>query len=241
MSENRVVSCTGVAKRFITVTALSSISFTVERGESVAIAGANGAGKSTLFAILLGLLKADEGDSTILGVSPEAITPELRAQTGFIADHAGPVPWASPDDIARLYASLYPKWNQQLYAELMNSWSIDRRRRLNQLSKGQKRLAELALVAAVQPRIIILDEPFDGLDAIMRIRVQRLLRTFQQENRMTILYATHIVSEIPAVADRMIVLRNGEIVHDRFFKEENETPETVFKRLYTKELSVNGR
>ncbi len=239
MDENIVISCSHVSKAFVTLKALTNISFIIQRGESVSLVGANGAGKSTLFNILLGLLQPDEGDCSILGVAAEKITPKIRSQIGFVADHAGPVPWASSDDIARLYSSLYPKWNKQLYLDLMNAWSLDRSRRLNQLSKGQKRLAEIALIAAVQPEIIILDEPFDGLDAIMRIQIQRLLRQFQKENKVTILYATHILSELVSVADRMIILRHGNIVHDNILKEDIETPEDIFIRLYNTELTEN--
>lgn len=240
MNNDIVISCSNVSKTFITIKALANISLIVHRGESVALVGANGAGKSTLFNILLGLLQPDDGTCSILGVDTEKITPDIRAAIGFIADHASPVPWASSDDIARLYSSLYLKWSNELYSELMTSWSIDRTRRLNQLSKGQKRLAEIALTAAVQPDIIILDEPFDGLDAIMRIQIQRLLRQFQKEKNVTILYATHILSEIYSVADRMIILRNGTIMHDSMLKEGMESPENVFIRLYNAELAGNS-
>lgn len=153
---------------------LKKVSFTFEKGKIYGLLGRNGAGKTTLFNILLGLLRPDEGTCSILGVAPEKITPQIRAQIGFIADHAEPIPWASSNDIAKLYSCLYPKWNKQLYSDLMNSWMIDPGRRLNQLSKGQKRLAEIAITAATEPNIIILDEPFNGLDAVMRIQIQRL-------------------------------------------------------------------
>lgn len=236
---SKVISCSHISKSYLTLTALTNISLTITQGESVALVGANGAGKSTLFNILLGLLKPDNGECSIFGVATEKITPEIRAQIGFIADHASPVPWASSDDIARLYSSLYPKWNKQLYVELTDSWSLDRTRKLNQLSKGQKRLAEIALTAAVQPELFILDEPFDGLDALMRIQIQRLLRDLQKKQNVTIIYATHILSELFSIADRMIVLRQGNIVHDGILKDTTETPENIFIRLYNTELTAN--
>jgi ABC-2 type transport system ATP-binding protein len=232
-----VISCSNISKTYINVNALVDISMVIHKGESVALVGANGAGKTTLFNILLGLLRPDEGACSILGVVSDKITPDIRARIGFIADHAGPIPWASSDDIARLYSSLYPKWNKKLYLDLMNSWMLDPGRRLNQLSKGQKRLAEIAITAATEPQIIILDEPFNGLDAVMRIQIQRLLRQLQKENNVTILYATHILTELFSVADRMVVLRLGSIVYDSVLKEYGETPENIFIRLYNEEIS----
>jgi ABC-2 type transport system ATP-binding protein len=237
MEKNVAISCCNVSKAYITVKALDDISMVIHKGESVAIVGANGAGKTTLFNILLGLLRPDEGTCSILGVNSEKISPEIRAQIGFIADHAEPIPWASSNDIAKLYSCLYPIWNKQLYSDLMNSWMIDSGRRLNQLSKGQKRLAEIAITAATEPDIIILDEPFNGLDAVMRIQIQRLLRMLQKEKNVTVLYASHILTELFSVADRMVVLRHGKIVYDSVLKEDGETPENIFIRLYNEEIS----
>jgi ABC-2 type transport system ATP-binding protein len=239
MNKNISVSCHTITKNFDSVVALKAVSFKVYEGESVALIGANGAGKTTLFNIMLGLLRSDEGACSVLGVDSVAIGAEIRARLAFVADHASPVPWASSADIARFYAALYPHWDHDRFSNLMESWNIDKFRRLIHLSKGQKRLAEIALVTAYQPDLIVLDEPFNGLDAVMRIRIQRLLRQLQQERNATIIYATHILREISSVADRMIVLRRGELVHDACITQMDESPEQAFIRLYHTELAQN--
>lgn len=233
-----IITCSTVSKTYGTIVALKNISLSINRGESVALVGANGAGKSTLFNIMLGLLKADEGTCTILGTDTKSLTQRHRARIGFIADHAGPIPWASAHDLATLYRNIYPSWNKTRFDSVTTAWHIDIYRRLNNLSKGQKRLAEIALVTAIQPQIVILDEPFDGLDAVMRIKIQKLLRELHGKDGITILYATHIISEVSSVADRMVVLQDGMLAYDELVMDSPETPEEVFRRLYTAELNA---
>jgi ABC-2 type transport system ATP-binding protein len=241
VEENVAISCNNVSKSYLTVKALGGISMVIKKGESVALVGANGAGKSTLFNILLGLSNPDEGASSVLGVTSDKITPAIRSRIGFIADHAGPIPWASSNDIAGLYSSIYPKWNKHLYLELMDSWMLDPARRLNQLSKGQKRLAEIAITTATEPDIIILDEPFNGLDAVMRIQIQRLLRKLQKDTNVTVLYASHILTELSSVADRMVVLRHGRIVYDNIITGDDQSPQNIFINLYNEEICGKQR
>lgn len=237
MKKKEVISCQNVTKKYDAVTALENLSITINEGEAVAIAGANGAGKTTFFNIVLGLTRANEGRCNILGVNSSDINPAIRSKVAFIADHASPVPWASSNDIAKLFSSLYSLWDERLFIELTTSWDIDRKRRLNNLSKGQKRLAELAIVASCQPDIIILDEPFNGLDSVMRIQIQRLLKKLQRNRNKTIVYATHILTEIESVADRMVVFRRGRLIYDCSLHKMSESPEELFVRLYNNEIS----
>jgi ABC-2 type transport system ATP-binding protein len=239
MNSNEIISCRNIVKFYDSVKALSDVSFSVEQGESLSVVGANGAGKTTLFNIIMGFNRPDEGVCKIFGTNTEQITPSLREKIGLIADHASPVPWASANDIARLYSSLYKGWNKDIFLENVALWKIDIYRKLNQLSKGQKRLAEIALVVATVPQLLILDEPFNGLDSVMRISIQRLLKKMQKQDKMTIVYSTHIISELSSVADRMLVLRSGMNVFDRRLSDFSEKPEEIFVRFYSNELDGN--
>jgi ABC-2 type transport system ATP-binding protein len=237
MSEKLIVECKQISKYYGKVQALNLVSINIKEGESVAIVGANGAGKSTLFNIILGLLKPDNGICSIFCINSNSIKPSHRANIGFIADHASPVPWASSSEIANLYSKIYPNWSRINFENAVNDWSIDKNKRLMDLSKGQKRLAEMALIIGINPRILILDEPFDGLDAIMRIKTQNLLRTMQKERKTTILYATHILTELSIVADRLIVLKRGNVVYDQSIKCSQNTPENIFREHYFAEIA----
>jgi ABC-2 type transport system ATP-binding protein len=236
LTPTEVISCRAVTKAYGTIRALQNISLSINEGESVAVVGANGAGKSTLFNIMVGLLQPDDGTCSIAGTASGQLAPQHRAKIGFIADHAGPIPWATSHDLAQLYAKIYPKWDQKRYEQVIASWKIDSYRRLKNLSKGQKRLAEIALVTAIQPALLILDEPFDGLDAVMRIKIQKLLRDLQEKMNTTILYATHIVTELSSVADRMVVLQNGNLIYDQPLTCGGESPDVLFRKLYAVEI-----
>jgi ABC-2 type transport system ATP-binding protein len=233
-----MIQLQNISKQFGTTPALRAVNLSVEQGESVVIVGANGAGKTTLFNIVLGLVSPDEGVCTVLGKRSTGYTSTMRQRIAFVADHASPVPWASALDIAKLYAHLYTGWNQACFDELTSAWNLDSTKRLNTLSKGQKRLAEIALVAASQPDIVVLDEPFNGLDAVMRIQIQRLLRRMQKERGATILHATHILAEVRTLADRMVTLRAGEIVFDTSLDDRSLDPVEIFHDLYKHEISA---
>ena len=97
----------------------------------------------------------------------------------------------------------------------------------------------IARALAPEPEVLLLDEPFNGLDSVMRITIQRLLKKLQNENKLTIVYSTHIISELPTIADRMVVLRLGEKVFDKRLLTFNETPEEIFVQLYSFELNGN--
>ncbi|MBN1980915.1 MAG: ABC transporter ATP-binding protein [Chitinivibrionales bacterium] len=230
------VTVNSVSKSFSTslntVKALDAVSFSVATGESVALLGANGAGKTTLFNILLGLLKPDSGGSSIIGVESLHLRPDAKARIGFIADHASAVPWSSAYDISRLFRLIYPMWDQAVFDGLIQKWNIDYTKRLNALSKGQKRLAQISLTLACRPSLLLLDEPFNGLDAVMRMQVQKLLRACQHQQQVTLVYATHLLTEVPAVADRILILKSGKLAADSTIAALPASVEQTFAQFY---------
>jgi len=232
MPDSPIIEITGISKTFIAIPALKEISFAIAAGESVALLGANGAGKSTLFNIVMGFIAPDCGTVKVLGNTKFPYPHSLREEIAIVADHAGPVPWASAVDLAKLYAAIYRRWDDGLFRSLADQWAIDVFRRLNALSKGQKRLAELALIAACRPSVLVLDEPFNELDPVMRVRVQKELRRMQRTDGTTVFYATHILTEVKAVADRIIVLKAGAKVADAVIGENDGGAEAVFMRHY---------
>lgn len=240
MMSNEIIEVRGLSKDFDPVLALRDVTLSVNRGESVALLGANGAGKSTLINLLLGFLDPTAGSSRLFGVPSRDLSGSIKDRLYCIADHASPFPWASAWSISRLYASLYTRWRQDIFERYMERWRLDDQKKLAQLSKGQRRLAEITLAMACSPELLLLDEPFNGLDSVMRIQVQKLFRKFLTDENGTIFYTTHILSEVDTIARRIVILKKGEVAADILLEAVPEGVEKLFVSVYGLETESHG-
>lgn len=231
-----LISAENLRKTYSSVTALDGVSLSVEEGEAVALLGQNGAGKSTLSNIVAGLIAPDappdSGRCTVFDRDSVSLDPATREKIGLISDEAGPVAWVSANEIARLYRALYERWDGERFTELLKLWELPTGRPLRTLSKGQRRLTEIALVASCRPHLMILDEPFNGLDPVMRVRIQRLLASMNRDEGTTILYATHVLGEVSTIARRVVILRKGSKVCDSALGDLDGGVEGAFMRCY---------
>ncbi|MBN1824892.1 MAG: ABC transporter ATP-binding protein [Candidatus Eisenbacteria bacterium] len=222
----------GLAKDFADCTALAGVDLAVESGERVGLVGANGAGKSTLLHILMGFLAPDRGEARVLGVPAGDPGDGVKERIGFVPELSGLLPWATARDLAGLYRSLYRRWDDGVYQRLVRRWEIAEYRRVRELSKGQARLAELALCFAARPDLLLLDEPFHGLDAVMRFRVMEEMERMNRERGTTLLTSSHILHDVEKISRRVVVLREGEILLDRRVEALDGGLEKTFVRLY---------
>ncbi len=214
----KIIETEKITKTYDTFRALDEISLTITRGESVALIGVNGAGKTTLINTILGFTPNDGspngGTSSLLGFNSKDIPIEARQKIGCISDTTTPMPWAKLDEISSFYSKIYDKWDEDLYEKLLELWKLDRNRRLTQMSKGQKRLSEFALALSTKPEILFLDEPFNELDPQHRNDLAEILSQERVENKLTLLYSTHALSEIPKIAHRLLMMKSGKLVVD---------------------------
>ena len=214
------------------MTALRNVNLSVERGESVGLIGANGAGKTTLLNVLMGFLPFDEGTVTILGNASSKLDAVTKERLGFVAEETGLLPWATLMDMAELYKNLYPEWDEDTLYRFIDEWKIVADKRMRSMSKGQKRLAELALCFSCQPEILLLDEPFIGLDAVMRFNVLSSMKEMNSQQETTIFYSSHILSDIEKIAQRVIIIRGGEISLDERITSLRSSVEETFIQNY---------
>jgi len=222
----------GVTKEYLEETALWNVSLAVGEGESVGLIGSNGAGKTTLLNIVMGFLPYEEGVVSVLGASPPPLPAAVRARIGFVPEDSGLPPWAKVRDLASLHRALYPAWDDERLEAFASEWEIPTGRRLLALSKGQRRLAELALCFSARPDLLLLDEPFVGLDAVMRLRVSETIRSLNRESGATVLYSSHILSDIERIAERVVIIREGEIGLDEKIESIGVSVEEAFIAEY---------
>jgi ABC-2 type transport system ATP-binding protein len=221
-----------LTKTYINVTALRNVSVNVARGESVGLVGANGAGKTTMLHVLMGFIPFDEGTVNILGKPSTHLNAATKERIGFVAEETGLLPWATLTDMAELYKNLYPRWDEDMLDRFVEEWDIVADKRMRSMSKGQKRLAELALCFSCHPEVLVLDEPFVGLDAVMRFSVLNAMKELNAHLSTTIFFSSHILSDIEKIARRVIIIRGGEISLDEQIASLKSSVEGTFIENY---------
>ncbi|CAA9296450.1 MAG: Efflux ABC transporter, ATP-binding protein [uncultured Gemmatimonadetes bacterium] len=207
------VATQGLTKRFGRETALRGVDLQVPEGAVYVLVGPNGAGKSTTLRVLLDLLRADEGRAEVLGLDPRTRGPEARAQIGYVPErHDWGYGWMRVGRLMEHHAVFFPTWDREYAVHLARAFDLRLDRKLGKLSKGQARRVQLALALAHRPRLLVLDEPTDGLDPVMRDETLGLLAEHIAETPTTVLISTHVVHEVDRLADHLGVMRDGRLV-----------------------------
>lgn len=225
-----MIEATDLAKSYGPIEALRGVSFQVAAGEIVGLLGPNGAGKSTLIKILTGYLQPDRGAAVIDGLDVLTQTQAVQAVIGYLPETAPLYPDLSVQAYLKLMADLrqIPTDQQPArLAEAVYATNLENHltRPIRQLSKGFRQRVGLAQAILHQPRLLILDEPTIGLDPTQIVEIRRLIRRLAQ--RSTILFSTHILSEVEALCDRVIILMNGQIRADARLSELARSADTV--------------
>lgn len=197
-----------VSKQFDCVTALRHLTLKVQDGSVFGLVGSNGAGKSTLLRILAGVYRPDSGRVLINGQAPFE-NEQVKRSTVFISDYPYLAPTATVRRLARLYRSVYPGWSEDYFARMEKLFPISFDARLGKMSKGMQRQAAILLGLSTQPRCILFDEIFDGLDPVVRELVKKLLVDFVAENGASVMIASHNLRELEDVCDHVGLLHRG--------------------------------
>ncbi|MEA1961618.1 MAG: ABC transporter ATP-binding protein [Bacillota bacterium] len=203
-----------VRKRFQDLEALKNVSLNVHRGSIYGLVGSNGAGKTTLLKLLAGIYEPDEG--TLLIDKQFVFENEsIKSRVVFIADSLYFYPNYTIQDMAQFYARIYPQWNHVRYAKLAGVFNIKVNRRIRTLSKGMQRQVAFWLGLSLMPDVLILDEPLDGLDPVMRQKVKNLLIQDVADRDMTIIISSHNLRDLEDICDYIGILHNGEMLIER--------------------------
>ena len=201
-------------KRFDGFAALDGVSLRVPAGSVYGLVGPNGAGKSTLIRCLTGIYRQDEGELSIDG-QPVWENEALKARIAAIADDWYYFPQASLRDMGRFMRGFYPNFSTERYEKLKEVFEIDERRPLRRLSKGMQKQAAFWLALSAMPDYLVLDEPVDGLDPVMRRQVWSLVLGDVSQRGTTVLVSSHNLRELEDVCDHVGLLSHGKVALER--------------------------
>ncbi len=193
--------------------ALDIPSLEIGQGEIVGLIGENGAGKSTLIKLLLGVIPSDGGEIGVFG--QQFLTPALRERIGVAFDQCWFSAVLNLRDIEAITRGLYPRtWDQGMFCELAEKLGLPERQRIAEYSSGMK--AKLGILSSIchAPDLLVLDEPTNSLDPVMRHDVNRMIQDFGEAGGKTVLFSSHIVNELEDFVDRILLMKGGTIVLD---------------------------
>ncbi|MEO5915513.1 MAG: ABC transporter ATP-binding protein [Luteolibacter sp.] len=203
-----------VTRRFPRSVALRHASFSIPAGSVTAMLGPNGAGKSTALKIALNLLRPSTGRVEILGVDSRKLGPAQLARLGYVAEGMELPDWMTVDQFHAWCRPLYPKWDADLEHKLRRQFALPGDRKLKHLSRGQRMKAALISALAYRPELLVLDEPFSGLDPLVRDEFITGLLELAGGEGFTVLLSSHDIEEVDRLADHVVLLNHGEVVLD---------------------------
>jgi ABC-2 type transport system ATP-binding protein len=177
----------------------------------VGLLGRNGAGKTTLIETLLGLREADAGEALLFGRTARAIDDDVRSRIGYVPQRADLFEWFTPAQMLDYFRSFYPRWNAPKVDDLMSRWEIERNKPIAHLSVGQKQRLSIIRALAHDPALLVLDEPVASLDAAARREFLRELVDQVAERGTTVLFSTHILTDLQRVVADVAFLVDGHI------------------------------
>ncbi|GAA5127637.1 ABC transporter ATP-binding protein [Luteolibacter yonseiensis] len=201
-----------VTCRFSRSWALRHASFHVPAGSITALLGPNGAGKSTALKIALNLIRPSSGHVEILGVDSRKLGPAQLARIGYVADGMELPDWMSVDQFLAWCRPLYPKWDPDLERSLRKQFSLPGDRKLSHLSRGQRMKAALIAALSYRPELLVLDEPFSGLDPVVRDEFITGLLEIAGGEGLSVVVSSHDIEEVDRLADHVVLLNHGAVV-----------------------------
>lgn len=212
--EKRMIEVQSLKKRFENIDAVNDVNLHIKKGSIYGLLGSNGAGKTTLLKILSGVYKQDKGKVLING---EPIFENIvqKNRIVFVPDALFFFSQYTVKQMAEYYRSMYTAWNEERFIKMQDVFGISLNKKIQSFSKGMQRQVAIWLALSTMPDILILDEPIDGLDPVMRKKVKNLLIQDVAEREMSVLISSHNLREIEDICDHVGILHEGTLILEK--------------------------
>ena len=206
-----IIETHNLTRRFGRTEALHGLDFSVPAGSLCALLGPNGAGKTTTLKLLMNLLSPTAGEARVLGTDTRQLGEREFARIGYVSENQQLPLWMSVGQYLDYCRPFYPAWDRDLEATLRKQFALPADRKLAQLSRGMLMKAALLSALAYRPKLLVLDEPFSGLDPLVRDEFVRGLLEVSTSGEWTVLVSSHDIEEVERLCDRVAVLDNGRL------------------------------
>jgi ABC-2 type transport system ATP-binding protein len=217
------VICRNIYKRYGGRRVLDDVSLSIPKGAVLGLVGSNGAGKTTLMRILVGLLMPEAGSVTVLDEPALQLTDAAKTRLGYVPQTPEALNWMTVESMLQFVGSFYPRWDGEYMWNSLMRWNIPPSLRLAKLSPGERQRVALIRVLATCPELLILDEPASALDPVARRDFLREIALRAGEAGMTVLFSTHIVSDLERVASHVCFLHEGRVLLNTAMDDLKET------------------
>ena len=214
-----MIEVKNLAKAYNGTVVLNIPEIKIEKGESFGLVGNNGAGKTTFFRLILDLIKANKGEIYSQGVDVKKTT-NWKSYTGSYLDEGFLIDFLTPEEYFDFIGSVnnlskgdVKKFMEQ-FEDFFNGEIVGKKKYIRELSRGNKQKVGIAASLMTDPEILVLDEPFAGLDPSTQIRLKNLLKQLKHDKNVTMLISSHDLNHVTEVCERIVVLDKGNIIHD---------------------------
>lgn len=204
-----IIETDGLTRRFGRTEAVHDLTFAVPAGRVCALLGANGAGKSTTIKMLMNLLRPTAGAARVLGVDTSKLGERQRTEIGYVSENQQLPMWMSVAQLLDYCRPFYPRWDRSLEQSLLTQFSLPTDRKLKHLSRGMLMKAALLTSLAYRPKLLVLDEPFSGLDPLVREEFVHGVLEASAAGEWTVLVSSHDIEEVERLCDHVVLLESG--------------------------------
>jgi len=209
-----MVQIENLTKNFDGFTALDRLNLNIRKGSIYGLVGINGSGKTTAIKHLAGIYRQDSGSVTLDGI-PVYDNAAIKARVGFISDDLYFFPNYNIKALRKFYSGMYSTWNEERYRHLLGMFKLDDKRKVGKFSKGMQKQTAFIFAMSIMPHFLLLDEPIDGLDPIVRRLIMQEVIEDVAEREMTVLVSSHNLKEMDGICDAIGIIKSGRMVIER--------------------------